>query len=123
MTTAIPFARVTRQVLAAWAAVLSLLLVWAGGVGATNATSDPFARLAAISGAEAPEFAALEVKTSLLQRASDDRYASDVDPIQSVPPSAWESGSVSGARWVACGSDCPVDRAHQPHSPRAPPAA
>ncbi|EAQ24292.1 hypothetical protein ROS217_12146 [Roseovarius sp. 217] len=103
--------------------VLSVFLVWVGGVGATNATSEPFARGAALSGAEAPEFAAWEVKTSLSQRASDDRYASDVDPILTVPPSAWESWSVSGAGWVACGSDGPVDRAHQPHSPRAPPAA
>lgn len=123
MTTGNPFARVTRHVLVTWAMVLSMLLVWAGGFGATNATSEPFARGAAISGAEAPKFAALEIKTSLLQRASDDRYASDVDPILTVPPSAWESWSVSGAGWVACGSDGPVDRAHQPHSPRAPPAA
>ncbi|OZB19784.1 MAG: hypothetical protein B7X55_02435 [Rhodobacterales bacterium 34-62-10] len=113
----------TRQVLAAWTVVLSLLLVWSVGATAPQTGSGPSVRSEAISLSGSPELAAVQVTSGAALRATDDRHSAGPDPFVPETRTAPASAATPTQGLTAPDAGLRITRAHGPHSPRAPPAA
>lgn len=116
-------AGMTRQVLAAWTVVLSLLLAWTVGTSTPQAGAGVSVRSSTISVSGAPELAAVLVKSGASQQATDERYSAGPDPFLPVVQTFPALAPQAVARLIVPPQTCAATRAHCPHSPRAPPAA
>lgn len=116
-------AGLTRQVLAAWTVVLSLLLAWTVGTSTPQAGAGVSVRSGTISVAGAAELAAVQVKSGATARAADERYGAGPDPLVLVAGSAPALAPQTVARRIVAPQSVAATRAHGPQNPRAPPAA
>ena len=112
-------AGLTRQVLAAWTVVLSLLLAWTVGTSTPQAGAGVSVRSGTISVAGAAELAAVQVKSG----ATDERYGAGSDPLVLVAGSVPSLAPQTVARRIVPPQSVAATRAHGPQNPRAPPAA
>ncbi len=120
MRTSVPFGGLSRQALAVWTVVFSLLLVFSGDT-THQVGSSLTLRGDLVSILETPKPVAVQVATAPTQRATDDRYGAGNDPFlpvfqtaQAFPAEATQSATVRHP-------DCPFATGRCQHSPRAPP--
>lgn len=116
-------AGMTRQVLAAWTVILSLLLAWTVGTATPQGGAGVSVRSSTISVLGAPELAAVHVKSGATQRATDERYGTGPDPFLPVAGSMPVLAPQAAARRIVPPQTFAATRAHGPQNPRAPPAA
>lgn len=122
MTDSRALAGLTRQVLAAWTVVLSVLLAWTVGSATPQASAGLSLRAAAISAAGTPELALVQVKTAPVLRGTDERYGAGSDPALPVHDTTTRFAAGAITLWPVAAQDCPAARPQGPHCPRAPPA-
>ena len=123
MTPARLIAGWTRQVLAAWTVVLSLLLAWTVGSTAPQGGAEVSVRSGTISVVGAPELAAVQVRSGATQQATDERYGTGPDPLALVAGSVPALAPQTIARRIVPPQTASATRVHGPQNPRAPPAA
>lgn len=116
-------AGLTREVLAAWAVVLSLLLAWTVGTSTPQGGAGVSVRSGTISVVGAPELAAVQVKSSATPRAADERYGAGPDPLALVAGSVAALAPQTATRRIVPPQSVAATRVHGPQNPRAPPAA
>lgn len=121
MTTAARIRSITSRALFAWAVVLSVIFGWT--LGAKPQVSALTGQMAAVGAAGAPEQAATQVKTNLVQRAVDDRSGVGPDPALPLGLFAPAPIVVISKPWVRFAQDHPSDDGYRRQDPRAPPAA
>jgi hypothetical protein len=123
MTPARLIAGLTRQALAAWTVVLSLLLAWTVGTSTPQAGAGVSVRSGTISVMGAAELAAVQVKSGATPRATDERYGAGPDPLALVAGSVLALAPQTVARLIVPPQTVAATRVHGPQNPRAPPAA
>ena len=116
-------AGLTRQVLAAWTVVLSVLLAWTVGSATPQANAGLSLRASTISAAGTPEPALVQVKSAPVLRATEERLGAGGDPALSRVQFAVRFAESAVTVWATAPQDRPVEGHHAPHCPRAPPAA
>jgi hypothetical protein len=116
-------AGLTRQAVAAWTVVLSLLLAWTVGTSTPQAGAGVSVRSGTISVVGAPELAAVQVKSGASTRATDERYGAGPEPLALVAGSVPVLAPQAVARRIVPPQTHATTRAHGPQNPRAPPAA
>lgn len=113
---------VTRRAFLAWFVVLAMVCVWAGAPQAPLVLPQPAGQSAGLGLAPAPDLAATQIKPALVQRATDERFATGPDTafglalvaMPDVPPQVAHGPVATAVVWPA--------RGHVRPEPRAPPA-
>lgn len=118
-----PIARiraVTHRAFLAWFVVLAMVCVWTGAPQAPLMLPQVVAQ-AGLSLTPAPDLAATQIKPSLVQRATDERFATGPDEALGLPPAGTLGVPPLGAHAALAAAIMVLARGHARPEPRAPP--